>query len=74
MLVFGAGNIGLLLVQVARALGAGYVAVTDIVPERLALAGHSAWMRRVDVREAFPPPAGETFDVIIDGVGTTRPA
>ena len=39
VLVTGAGPIGLLAMQVARALGAAEVTVTDVSPERLELAG-----------------------------------
>lgn len=71
VLVFGAGNIGLILIQVARALGAGRVAVTDIVPERLELARRLGADEAVDVREGV---AGDRFekqyDVVIDGLGT----
>lgn len=38
VLITGAGPIGLVTAQVALALGAGEVVVTDLVPERLALA------------------------------------
>jgi len=38
VLVLGAGTIGLITAQVVRAYGARRVAVTDIVPDRLALA------------------------------------
>jgi len=69
VLVLGAGNIGLLLIQVARALGAGYVAVTDIVSERLALAEGLGVDEAIEVRGGFPAARLEKqFDVIIDGV------
>lgn len=38
VLVLGAGAIGLMMLQAAKALGAGRVLVTDLLPERLALA------------------------------------
>jgi 2-desacetyl-2-hydroxyethyl bacteriochlorophyllide A dehydrogenase len=70
VLVLGAGNIGLLVVQAARALGAGYVAVTDLLPEKLALAARLGVDDAIDVRGGFPAPRLEKqFDVIIDGVG-----
>ncbi|MCE5307467.1 MAG: zinc-binding dehydrogenase [Acidobacteriales bacterium] len=71
VLVFGAGNIGLILVQVARALGAGQVVVTDISPERLALARALGVDEAIDVREDYPAARLEKqFDMVIDGVGT----
>ncbi|MFI5337091.1 MAG: zinc-binding dehydrogenase [Opitutales bacterium] len=71
ILVFGAGNIGLLLVQVARALGAGRVVVTDLVPQRLALARSLGVDEAVDVRDEFPSTRFEkSFDIVIDGLGT----
>jgi len=71
VLVFGAGNIGLVLIQVARALGAGQVVVTDISPERLALARSLGVDDAIDVREEYPAGRLEKqFDMVIDGVGT----
>ncbi len=71
VLVFGAGNIGLVLVQVARALGAGQVVVTDVSPERLALARSLGVDEAIDVREDYPAARLEKqFDIVIDGVGT----
>jgi L-iditol 2-dehydrogenase len=69
VLIFGAGNIGLLLVQAARALGAGLVAVTDILPERLALARELGADQAIDARLPFPAELLEKqFDIVIDGV------
>jgi L-iditol 2-dehydrogenase len=71
VLVLGAGNIGLLLIQVARALGAGRVAATDLVPEKLALAQKLGVDQAIDVRSGFPRGELEKqFDIVIDGVGT----
>ena len=61
----------MLLIQVARALGAGYVAVTDVVPERLALAKELGVDEAIDVRGGFPTARLEKdFDLIIDGVAS----
>jgi L-iditol 2-dehydrogenase len=71
VLVFGAGNIGLLLIQVARALGAGRVVVTDLLPERLALAAKLGVDQAIEVRNGFPKDEHEKqFDIVIDGVGS----
>lgn len=71
VLVFGAGNIGLLVIQVARALGAGRVVVTDLVAERLALARKLGVDQALDVRSGFPQNEYEKqFDIVIDGVGS----
>ncbi len=72
VLVFGAGNIGLVLIQVARELGAGRVVVTDVVPERLEMARSLGVDEAVDVREDYPAARFEKqFDIVIDGVGTS---
>ncbi len=71
VLVLGAGNIGLLLIQAARALGAGHVAVTDIVPARLGLAELLGVDEGIDVHAGFPAERlASRFDVVIDGVAT----
>ncbi len=71
VLVFGAGNIGLLVIQVARALGASRVVVTDIVPQRLDLARSLGAHEAADVRDGYPGARFEkSFDVVIDGLGT----
>jgi len=68
VLVFGAGNIGLLLVQVARALGAGRVTVTEPVHARRGLA---ASLGVDEALAAFDRERLEKqFDVVVDGVGT----
>jgi L-iditol 2-dehydrogenase len=71
VLVFGAGNIGLLVIQVARTLGAERVVVTDLLPERLALAAKFGADQAIDVRKGFPRNELEKqFDIVIDGVGS----
>jgi 2-desacetyl-2-hydroxyethyl bacteriochlorophyllide A dehydrogenase len=73
VLVFGAGNIGLLVIQVARALGASRVVVTDIVPAKLELARKLGVDEALDVRESFLAQRFEKqFDVVIDGLGTEQ--
>jgi 2-desacetyl-2-hydroxyethyl bacteriochlorophyllide A dehydrogenase len=70
VLVLGAGNIGLLVVQAARALGAGYVAVTDIVPDKLVRARDLGVDETLDVREGLPTEKIEKkYDLVIDGIG-----
>jgi L-gulonate 5-dehydrogenase len=71
VLVLGAGNIGLLVIQVARTLGAGRVVVTDLLPARLALARQLGADDAIDVRTGFPKSQLEKqFDIVIDGVGS----
>ena len=49
VLITGAGPIGIMAAAVARHAGARHVVVTDVVPERLALARQVADVRTVDV-------------------------
>ena len=71
VLVFGAGNIGLLLIQVAKAMGAARVVVTDVLPERLYLATRLGVDQAIEVRSGFPKNEFEKqFDIVVDGVGT----
>jgi L-gulonate 5-dehydrogenase len=71
VLIFGAGNIGLLVVQVAHALGAAHIAVTDVLPDRLELARRFGANATYDASQPFPSAELEKqFDLIIDGVGT----
>jgi len=73
VLVFGAGNIGLLMIQAARALGASYVAVTDLVASKLTLAGRLGADETIDVSSGLAVERVEKrFNVVIDGVGTAE--
>jgi L-iditol 2-dehydrogenase len=80
VVITGAGPIGLLSVQVARAFGATEVTVTDVSPGRLALA-----VRTGATRAVLPDELGDLeADVLIEcsgredalaaGIGTLRPA
>lgn len=69
VLVFGAGNIGLLVIQAAKALGAARVVVTDLVAPKLELARRLGADEALDVRQGFPSARWEKqFDLVIDGV------
>ncbi len=62
--ILGAGSIGLLILQVARVLGATYVAITDPVGSRMRIALGLGGSELV-----LGKGTGE-YDVVIDGVGT----
>ncbi|WP_114560902.1 NAD(P)-dependent alcohol dehydrogenase [Desertihabitans aurantiacus] len=62
LLVTGAGPIGLVTVQVARALGASEIVVTDVDPGRLAVAERYGATETVDVRTG-------TLDHLAAGAG-----
>jgi L-iditol 2-dehydrogenase len=67
VLVTGAGPIGQLAMQVARALGAREVTVTDVNPHRLELAARTGATRTIDVREASLD--GVEADVLLECSG-----
>lgn len=73
--VLGAGNIGLLLLQVARLAGAGRVLVSDVLDYRLALARRLGADLTVNVAQRDLLEAGREaggFGVVIDGVGDAQ--
>ena len=84
VLVTGAGPIGLLAMQVARALGAAEVTITDVSPQRLELAERTGATRAINVSEEPLEEAGVEANVMIecsgnpralnDGIKTLRPA
>jgi L-iditol 2-dehydrogenase len=79
VLVVGAGMIGLLTLQAARAAGAGKVLVADIDPSRLAMARGLGADLTFDSREAntteriIEITAGRGADMAIECVGATAP-
>jgi L-iditol 2-dehydrogenase len=84
VLVTGAGPIGLLAAQTARAFGATEITVTDLNPHRLGLAERTAAKRTVNVAEAPLEDSGVEADALIEcsghpaslkaGVAALRPA
>jgi L-iditol 2-dehydrogenase len=72
VLVTGAGPIGLLVTQVARAFGSSSVVVTDVNPHRLALAARLGATRTIDVSTEDLAAAFDDAtapDVFIDASG-----
>jgi L-iditol 2-dehydrogenase len=83
VLITGAGTIGLLTVQAARAFGATGMTITDVNPHRLALAERTGATATLDVRDTPLEDAGE-HDALIEcsgrpealaaGIAALRPA
>lgn len=71
VLVTGAGPIGLLAAQAARAFGADTVTVTDVNPHRLRLAARLG-LRTVDVSTASLADLGTAPDVLLECSGNAR--
>ncbi len=79
VLILGAGTIGLMVLQAARAFGAERVVITDLIPHRLALALGLGAERAVNpaqadlaqvLEETFGPPRADvTFECV--GVAAT---
>jgi 2-desacetyl-2-hydroxyethyl bacteriochlorophyllide A dehydrogenase len=72
VLVMGAGNIGLLVIQAALAFGAAHVTVTDLVPARLDLAKELGAKRALLAADDLASELENSFDVVIDGVGSEK--
>ncbi len=64
--ILGAGNIGLLMLQMAFISGAAVVAIYDLVPSRMDVA------RQLGAVALLPDEAAGQFDVVIDGIGTAE--
>jgi L-iditol 2-dehydrogenase len=71
VLVTGAGPIGLIAAQTARAYGAPEVAVTDVVPQRLALADRLGLLA-INVSETSISDTGFEPDVLLECSGNAR--
>jgi threonine dehydrogenase-like Zn-dependent dehydrogenase len=61
--ILGAGNIGLLLLQMVFICGAARVAITDPIASRMVVA------RQLGAVDLLPDESAGQFDVVIDGVG-----
>ena len=72
VLVTGAGPVGLLALQTARALGAAEVLVSDLNPERLALARDLGATAVVDVGRQSLGGTGFEADVLLECSGNAR--
>lgn len=72
VLVTGAGPIGLLAAQVARAFGAAEVTVTDVSPERLEMAEKTGVTRTINVSEESLEEAGVEANVLIECSGNQQ--
>ncbi|MEU1945627.1 NAD(P)-dependent alcohol dehydrogenase [Streptomyces sp. NPDC020125] len=68
VLITGAGPIGLLVLQAARAVGAGETVVTDVNPGRLAHARRLGADRALDTSRE-PLPRDPVFDIALDCSG-----
>lgn len=84
VLIAGAGPIGLMNVQMARALGATDITASDVAPRRLEAATRFGATRVLDARSEDPVEAGVEVDAFIDcsgaevavraGIRAVRPA
>jgi L-iditol 2-dehydrogenase len=70
VLVTGAGPIGNLAMQVARAAGATTIAVADVNPDRLARAAGLGATDVIDVRDRALTPDDGPFDVLLECTGS----
>jgi 2-desacetyl-2-hydroxyethyl bacteriochlorophyllide A dehydrogenase len=70
ILIYGAGTMGLMLLQLAKQTGAASIDVVDINPERLAGAQKLGCTATADSAEVLQPPRG--WDVVIDATGNAQ--
>jgi L-iditol 2-dehydrogenase len=80
VLILGAGTIGLMVLQAAKALGAGQVMITDLIQDRLDLAtnlgaDYAVNPSRTDLAQALEAAFGpQRADVILECVGIAATA
>ncbi len=69
--ILGAGSIGLLIQQVAKARGAGYILATGRVDEKMALARQMGADEIVNATHeaVVSPERADSFDLVFDAVG-----
>lgn len=72
VLITGAGPIGMLAMKVAFALGVAAVTITDVSPQRLAIAQQLGATRTVNVAEQPLAQAGVEADVLLECSGNQR--
>jgi 2-desacetyl-2-hydroxyethyl bacteriochlorophyllide A dehydrogenase len=70
VLIYGAGTMGLMMLELAKHTGASTVEVVDINPERLATAQALGCTAAVESAAALSRPRG--WDVVIDATGNAR--
>jgi L-iditol 2-dehydrogenase len=70
VLISGAGPIGIMTAQVARALGATSITVSDIAPVRLAAAARFGATRTIDARSSSASASGIEVDTFLDCSGS----
>jgi L-iditol 2-dehydrogenase len=69
VLVTGAGPIGNLAMQVARAAGATTLCIADVNADRLARAAHAGATETIDLNERRLAPEDGPFDVLLECTG-----
>ena len=72
ILIAGAGPIGIICAQTARAFGAAEIIVTDLVPERRERALSYGATRVIDPREIDVATAGLDVNAFVDASGSPR--
>ncbi len=70
VLIYGAGTMGLMMLELAKRTGAVSVDVVDINPERLATARHLGCTAVANTAAALYRPRG--WDVVVDATGNAR--
>jgi L-iditol 2-dehydrogenase len=78
VVVFGAGPIGIMVAQWARAMGASKVILVDMVQQKLQLARHLGFHHTIDLRETDPVATVEELtgglgaEIVIEAAGVPQ--